>query len=76
MAQKMPVGPCIPVGIQLKRAEVGPTSGPTWRLSHWVFLTARAPNLSEKESLSRSGAAAGGAVILAEHDSDARKTTV
>ena len=30
----MPVGPCIPVGIQLYRAEVGPTSGPTWRLSH------------------------------------------
>ena len=24
----------IPVGIQLRKAEVGPTSGPTWRLSH------------------------------------------
>ena len=30
----MRVGPCIPVGIQLEKAEVGPTSGPTWRLSH------------------------------------------
>ena len=34
VAQKMEVGPCIPVGAQLERAEVGPTSGPTWRLSH------------------------------------------
>ena len=30
----MQVGPCIPVGIHLKKADVGPTSGPTWRLSH------------------------------------------
>jgi hypothetical protein len=30
----MRVGPCIPVGIQLAKAEVGPTFGPTWRLSH------------------------------------------
>jgi hypothetical protein len=31
----MQVGPCIPVGIQLEKAEAGPTSGPTyWRLSH------------------------------------------
>jgi hypothetical protein len=34
LAQKMQVGPCIPVGIQLFKAEVGPTSGPTRRLSH------------------------------------------
>jgi hypothetical protein len=34
LAQKMPVCPCIHVGIQLEKAEVGPTSGPTWRLSH------------------------------------------
>ena len=34
LAQNTQVGPCIPVRIQLKRAEVGPTSGPTWRLSH------------------------------------------
>jgi hypothetical protein len=31
----MRVGPCIPVGIQLEKVEVGPTSGPTWRLSHF-----------------------------------------
>jgi hypothetical protein len=34
LAQKIQVGPCVAVGIQLQRAEVGPTSGPTWRLSH------------------------------------------
>jgi hypothetical protein len=34
LAQKMQVGPCIPVGNQLEKAEVGPTSGPTWRLSY------------------------------------------
>ena len=32
-AQKMQVGPWIPMEIQLQRAEVGPTSGPTWRRS-------------------------------------------
>ena len=30
----MQVGPCIPVGVQLQKAEIDPTSGPTWRLSH------------------------------------------
>ena len=34
-AQKMQVGPHIPVGIQLQKAEVGPASGPTWLLSHF-----------------------------------------
>jgi hypothetical protein len=34
LAQKVQVGPCIPVGMQLEKAEVGPTSGQTWRLSH------------------------------------------
>jgi hypothetical protein len=34
LAHKMRVGPYIPVGIQTEKAEVGPTSGPTWRLSH------------------------------------------
>jgi hypothetical protein len=37
-AQAMPVGPCIPVGIKLETAEVGPTSGPTWRLSHLLHV--------------------------------------
>ena len=32
----MQVGPCIPVGKQLEKAEVGPTSGPTCRLCHLV----------------------------------------
>jgi hypothetical protein len=36
LAQKMPGSPCIPVGIQLDRAEIGPTSGPT---PQGVFLT-------------------------------------
>ena len=34
LAQKVQVGPCIPVRVQLEKADVGPTSGPTWRLSH------------------------------------------
>ena len=35
LAQQMQVvGPCVPVGIHLKKAEVGPISGPTYRLSH------------------------------------------
>jgi hypothetical protein len=34
LAQKMQVRPCIPVKTQLQNAEVGPTSGPAWRLSH------------------------------------------
>jgi hypothetical protein len=34
LAQKLKVGPCISVVIQLFEAEVGPTSGPTWCLSH------------------------------------------
>ena len=31
----MQIGPCVPVGIQLQKAGVGPTSGPTWRLAHF-----------------------------------------
>jgi hypothetical protein len=34
LAQKMRVGPRIPVGIHLETADAGPTSRPTWRLSH------------------------------------------
>ena len=34
LAQKMHVGPRIPVGVQRERAGVGPASGPTRRLSH------------------------------------------
>ena len=41
LAQKMQVGPCISVGTQLLRAAVGPTSGPTWRLSHSVHTRRR-----------------------------------
>jgi hypothetical protein len=33
LAQKMEAGPRIPVGIQLEKAEVCPTSEPTWCLS-------------------------------------------
>jgi hypothetical protein len=35
LAQKRQVGPWIPVETQLQKAEVGPTSGPTWRPSHF-----------------------------------------
>ena len=35
LAQKMQVVPGIPVGIQLEKAEVDPSSGPTWRRSHF-----------------------------------------
>jgi hypothetical protein len=38
LAQKTQVGPCIPMGVQLEKAEVGPTSGPTWRLPHLLGL--------------------------------------
>ena len=41
LAQKMQVGPCIPVGIQLQKTAVNPTSGPTRRLSHLVTRQAR-----------------------------------
>jgi hypothetical protein len=34
LAQNMQIGLYIPVGIQLEKTKVGPTSGPTWRLSH------------------------------------------
>jgi hypothetical protein len=34
LAQEMQASPRIPAEIQLQKAEVGPTSGPTWRLSH------------------------------------------
>jgi hypothetical protein len=44
LAQQMQVGPCIRVGIQLEKAEVGPTSGPTWRLSHLGIADERVPD--------------------------------
>ena len=34
LAQNTQGGPCIPVGMQLRKAGVGPTSGPTRRLPH------------------------------------------
>jgi hypothetical protein len=37
LAQKMQVVPRIIVGIQLDKAEVGPASGSTWRLSHYTL---------------------------------------
>ena len=43
LAQKMKVGPCIPVGMQLYKAEVGQTSGPTWHLSHLGDLDRHRP---------------------------------
>ena len=43
LAQNMQVDPCIPLGIQLSKAEVGPTSGPTWRLPHFGREQTRPP---------------------------------
>ena len=34
LAENMQLGPWIPVGIQLQKAALGPTSGPTLRVSH------------------------------------------
>ena len=48
----MQVGPCIPVGMQLETAEVGPTSGPTWHLSH---CEARAEALNPADGLRGRG---------------------
>jgi hypothetical protein len=60
----MQVGPCIPVGVQLERAEVGPTSGPTWRLSHHLRSTLSWPTRRPRGRASSSGAlhAGGGAI--------------
>jgi hypothetical protein len=45
-AQEMQAGPCTPVETQLEKAEVGPTSGPAWRLPH---LVARADEALREE---------------------------
>ena len=49
----MRVGPCTPVGMQLYKAGVGPTSGPTWRLFH----------LGHQGPRRRPGALGGGAIV-------------
>ena len=36
LAQNIQVGPCIYMGILVQKAEIGPTSGPTRHLSHFV----------------------------------------
>jgi hypothetical protein len=46
LAQNIQVGPCISVGIQLEKAEVGPASGPTWRLSHLKRRAIRSSSFS------------------------------
>jgi hypothetical protein len=51
LAQQMEVGPCIPMGTQLGKAEVGPTSGPTGCLSHLAVRGRRAPVALEPERL-------------------------
>jgi hypothetical protein len=60
-AQEARVVPCIPMGIiPLQKAEAGPTSGPTWRLSHLhdrrrgpELLLARVPQGQEQSGASR-----------------------
>jgi hypothetical protein len=51
LVQKMQVGQCIPVGIQLGKAEVGPTSGPTWRLFHSMASPSRLPERRRRAAL-------------------------
>ena len=46
LVQNMQVGPRVPAGIQLEKAEVGPTSGPTWRLSHLPLVGHRRARLA------------------------------
>ena len=46
LAQNMQVRPRTPVGIQRLKAEVGPTSEPTWRLSHWGQIGGLRPRLA------------------------------
>jgi hypothetical protein len=45
LARTMQVGPCIPLGIQLETAGVGPTSGSTWCLSHLEAQVVRLASL-------------------------------
>ena len=61
LAQKMQVGPCVPVGIQLEKTEVGPTSGPSWRLSHLP----RARTVEERGGEAHRQAQPGGVVAVA-----------
>ena len=72
LAQSTQVGPCIPVGIQLYRADVGPTSGPTRCLSHFRrggeperFLVKAADHLAQSDT-----------IIWAESGSNCHKITV
>ena len=55
LAQKMQAGPRIPQGIQLEKAEVGPTSGPTRRLSHFGHLVVGVAEGEDAEDLARVG---------------------
>ena len=51
----MQVGPCIPVEIQLEKAEVGPTFGPTWGLSHFRALALRQGSEKDAELAQKLG---------------------
>jgi hypothetical protein len=59
LAQKIQVGPCIPVKIQLQRAG----GGPTWRLSHFVQPAEDHVLLELRDRQVRPGLAMGGEVI-------------
>ena len=57
----MQVDPCIPAGVQLQKAEAGPISGPTRRLSH--FSDAH-PDVSHVARAREEHVAALGAVLV------------
>jgi hypothetical protein len=59
-AQKMEVGPRIPVGIQLETPEVGPTPGPTKLATASPAARAARPVRSARRSPPRSGPSAAG----------------
>ena len=63
LAQTIQVGPCIPVGIQRWKAEVGPTPGPTWGLAHFGAALPLIGDLRAARPGARARRRAGGAVL-------------
>jgi hypothetical protein len=66
LANKMQVGPRIPVGIQLQKADVGPISGPTWRLSD-CCVRGLLSSARQGRSPGARGRAEGGTGVNAEY---------
>ena len=71
-AQKLQVGPCMPVGTQLEleQAEVGPTSWPTWRLSHLYPIEHEPMELQPKRPVWQRAQPSGAGAPTRDHYSD------